>query len=152
RVGLGGQVVEDRARGRDDLVRRQRVDRDVVVVELGRQAGRKSLDRGLAHAVDGAAATAPGRWRDLGMDGCDRGDVEYPAATLRAHAGQHELRQVERRRYLHVKHQLVLLGSEVLDPPEVGHGGVVHADVGGTELRYRLGDQPLAVFWPGQVG
>ena len=60
--------------------------------------------------------------------------------------------QVERRLHLHVEHQRVLLGGEVLDPPEVGHGRVVHQDVGSAELRDRLADQSFAVFRLGQVG
>jgi hypothetical protein len=47
----------------------QRVDRDVVLVQLSGQAGGEPLERGLAHSVDGAAAPGERSGRHRGMPG-----------------------------------------------------------------------------------
>ena len=44
--------------GRRDQAGRDHVDADAVLVDLLRESGREALERGLAHAVDGAAAAA----------------------------------------------------------------------------------------------
>ncbi len=144
--------MEDRARGRNHLVRGERVHRDVVLVQLGGQAGREPLDRRLAHAVDGAAPPGPaGRGHDR-VPGRPGRDVQDPAAPPLPHPRQHERGQVERRLHLNLEHQLIPARGEILDPGEIGHGGVVDQDVRRSELPNRLADQPLAVARPGQVG
>src|ERR1700761_906368 len=133
--------MEDRAWSWHDLVGREGVDGDVVVVQLGGEVGGEPLDGCLAHAVDGAAAGGPGVGKGLGVHGGDGGDVEYPAGAAGPHSGQDQGRQVEWRLHLDVEHQRVLLGREVLDPAEVGHGGIADQDVGRAELADGLFDQ-----------
>ena len=119
-----------------DLVRRQRVHRDVVGVQLGRQAGGEPLERGLAHAVDGAAAA--GQARRAASPGAAprrrRCSGSSPGRARRM-PGSDQPGQVERRLDLDVEHQLRnRLRGEVLDPGEVRDGRVADQDVRRAEL------------------
>ena len=149
RVVRRGQVMEHRPRRRHDPGRRQRVDGDVVLIQLGGQPGREPLDRGLAHPVH--RPPRPGR-APGGRLGCRAASEEMlriqPAAAL-AHPRQDQRGQVEGRLHLHVEHERVALGGEVLDPAEVGDRRVVDQDVRRPELAGCLGDQALAVAGPG---
>ncbi len=149
-----GQLVEDRARRRHHQGRRQRVHRDVVGVKLGREAGGEPLDRGLAHAVDGAAAPAPRVRRDLRMQRglamrCSGSSPGRGRAWRAAPASPGGTRPAPARSNISWYRR----GREVLDPGEVRDRGVVHQDVGRPRVaRVGLGDQPLPVRGLGQVG
>ena len=143
--------MEDRARCRHHPARGQRVDRDVVVVQLGGQAGGEPFQRRLAHPVHGAAAQRPAG-RHGRMAGRHRGDVQDPARAAGAQARQHQRGQVERRLDLDREHERVPLRGELLHRRKVGNRRVADQDVGRPEPRSGLLDQPNPVIRPGQVG
>ena len=71
--------------------------------------------------------------RSLRMPRRTRRNVQDPASLRRAHAGQHQLRELERRAYLHLEHQVVVRQRERVDGLEVGDRRVVHEHVDRAE-------------------
>jgi hypothetical protein len=150
-ITLNRQMVEDRAGRRHHPARGQRVDRDVVVVQLGGQAGGEPLQRRLAHPVHGAAAQRPAG-RHGRMAGRPRGDVQDPARAPGPQARQDQRGQVERRLDLDREHERVPLRSELLHRREIRDRRVADQDVGRPEPRGGLLHQPDPVIGPRQVG
>ena len=136
----------------DHLGGRERVDRDVVVVEFGGQAGGEPFQGRLAHAVDGPAAAGPAGGRERRVPGGDRGDVHDPAPALLPHPRHDQLGQVERALHLDVEHELEAARGEFGDRGEVGDGGVADQDVRRAELVGGFCDEALPVLRLGQVG
>ena len=76
-----------------------------------------------------------------GSSAGERGEVQDPAASALAHAGNDTLHQLPRRPEIHLQAAFERLGRGLIERHVAVHGRVVHEDVDGPEFGLGTGDE-----------